>query len=906
MPLSWNEIRNRAYSFVKEWEEETREHAEAKSFWDSFFNVFGISRRRVASFEQHVKKTGDKDGYIDLLWKGILLVEHKSKGKDLKLAHQQAKDYFPGLKDNELPEYILISDFDNFHLYNMESGGSLVADFTIHSLPDNIKLFAFIAGYQATSFKQEDPVNIKAAEQMGILHDQLKAVGYGGHVLENYLVRLLFCLFADDTGIFEKNLFHDFLINHTSEDGSDLGATLSQLFHVLNTPSNKRLKNLPEHYVEFEYINGSLFSEPLPPASFDKEMRQNLLSACELNWAKISPAIFGSLFQSVMDAEKRRYLGAHYTSETNILKVIEPLFLEGLSHEFEKAKNNRKTLEGFHRKLSELRFFDPACGCGNFLVVAYRELRLLELKVLKILYPSGQRHLNIDSIIKVNVDQFYGIEIEEFPAQIAQVAMWLMDHQMNLAVSEAFGVYYQRLPLIKSATIVNDNALTVDWNLICSKDKLSYILGNPPYVGSKLQSEQQRKELSSVTAGIKGAGVLDYVSGWFILAAKFIQNTNIEVAFVSTNSLAQGEQPTLIWRYLYQKLDLKINFAHRSFQWQSAAKGKAAVHCVIIGFSILNSKVKTIYNYEKVNAEPHKIIVKNINQYLVEGSFVDIANRSKPLCPSPRLGVGNKPIDSGNYLFTPEEKEKFLKKEPAAKNYFRRWFGSKEYLHGIERWCLWLGDCPPQKIKAMPLCLDRINRVKEFRKNSKSKPTQKLSETPTRFHIEKFPKHSYLIIPRHSSETRKYIPIGFVNPEIISGDAVIISDSANLFHFGFLSSLMHMSWVRYVAGRIKSDYRYSIGVVYNNFPWPINVKLDKISNVEKAAQTIIECRKSHPGSSLAELYDPLTMPADLVKAHRNLDRAVDKCYRSHKFNNEMQRIKFLFYEYNKLNADLIS
>ena len=900
MPLSWNEIRNRSYDFIKEWEGESRENAEAKSFWDSFFNVFGVSRRRVATFEQHVKTVGGKDGFIDLLWKGILLIEHKSEGKDLDKAHSQAKDYFGGLKDAELPQYILVSDFARFRLYDLEKNGEIVAEFKLKELPANIKHFGFLAGYQPTEVKPEDPVNIEAAEKMGLLHDKLKEVGYSGHNLERYLVRLLFCLFAEDTGIFERNLFRDFIQLHTKEDGSDLGANLGQLFHVLNTPHENRLKNLPEQFSAFEYVNGELFAEVLSPASFDSKMRGLLLDACVLHWGSISPGIFGSLFQSVMDPEERRNLGAHYTEEKNILKLIKPLFLDELYEEFRKCKGRKKKLERFHQKLEELTFFDPACGCGNFLVVSYRELRLLELEVIKELNVGGQTVFNIEILVRLNIDKFYGIEIEEFPAQIAQVAMWLVDHQMNLLISEYFGLYYSRLPLKKSATIVHGNALEIPWGEIIPKEQLSYILGNPPYVGSKYQDPNQRKEMRLITEGIKGAGILDYVTAWYFLAARYIQGTSIAVGFVSTNSISQGEQVGVLWSAMFGTYGVIINFAHRTFQWSSKARGKAAVHVVIIGFSLVTPQRRRLFEYSSLKDEPHEISASNINPYLVDGPSIAITNRSKPICDVPKIGIGNKPIDGGHYLFTTEEKRDFIKKEPDSEKFFSKWVGSYEFLNNKERWCLWLGECPPDILRKMPACLERIQRVKEFRLKSKSAPTQKLANTPTRFHVENMPKGDYLLIPEVSSERRNYIPTGFLTPDILASNLVKISSNATLYHFGVISSKMHMAWMRYTAGRLKSDYRYSSGIVYNNFPWPKNATEVQKKAVEKAAQDVIDAREQFPDSSLADLYDPLTMPPTLVKAHQSLDRAVDKCYRSQPFTTELNRIEFLFNLYEEL------
>ncbi|MCX6268237.1 MAG: class I SAM-dependent DNA methyltransferase, partial [Bacteroidetes bacterium] len=517
MPLSWNEIKDRAIHFSKEWENETSEDAEAKSFWDGFFNVFGINRRKVASFEKPVKRLDHSTGYIDLLWKGVILVEHKSRGKDLDKAHKQALDYFPGLKDYELPKYVLVSDFERLHLHDLDTDTHF--EFNLPDLYKNIKHFGFIAGYQKHEFKEQDPVNIHAAELMGKLHDRLKAVGYEGHALEVYLIRLLFCLFAEDTTIFERDQLRDYLTNKTKEDGSDLAQHLSMLFYVLNTPKEKRLLNLDEELAAFAYVNGKLFEETLPPASFDTSMRNNLMECTLLNWGKISPAIFGSLFQSVMNPVERRNLGAHYTSEKNILKVIKPLFLDDLWKEFHAVKDNRSKLIKFHDKLAALRFLDPACGCGNFLVITYRELRLLELEIIKIL-QKGQQVFDIGELLKLDVDRFYGIEIEEFPSQIAQVALWLVDHQMNMLVSEEFGQYFVRLPLRKSPNIICANALRTNWQSLIEpvpweqgEQRFDYIYGNPPFIGAKFQNNAQRADIEPIIRPVKNGGLLDYVCG---------------------------------------------------------------------------------------------------------------------------------------------------------------------------------------------------------------------------------------------------------------------------------------------------------------------------------------------------------------------------------------------------------
>lgn len=898
MPLSWNEIKTRALAFSKEWQKESSEDAEAKSFWDSFFNVFGISRKRVASFEEPVKKLGEKSGYIDLFWKGVLVVEHKSRGKNLDKAYTQALDYFPGIGERDLPKYVIVSDFARFRLYNLEENEQ--HEFDLKDLHKNVRLFGFIAGYQTHKIQEQDPVNIKAAEQMGKLHDQMKDVGYSGHPLELYLVRLLFCMFAEDTGIFERQQFKDYIEERTNEDGSDLAHHLSTLFQILNTPREKRLTNLDEQLAAFPYVNGKLFEEMLPSASFDSAMRQELLNCCALDWSRISPAIFGSLFQSIMDKAARRNLGAHYTSEENILKLIKPLFLDGLWEEFEKIKHNKNRLLEFHQKLRRLNFLDPACGCGNFLVIAYRELRLLELDILRA-SKIYQSELSIHSLIHLNVDQFFGIELEEFPSQIAQVALWLMDHQMNLLVSEEFGLYFARIPLETSAKIVCGNALKIDWEEVVPARHVSYIMGNPPFVGAKFVNEEQRKDVALVFGNMKNAGVLDYVAAWYVKAARMIKGTKICCAFVSTSSITQGEQAGVLWNWMLME-GMKIFFAHRTFQWNNEARGKAAVHCVIIGFAGFDIAPKWLFEYENIKGEPQKIKVQNINPYLVDATNIVLSNRNTPICSVPEIGIGNKPIDGGNYLFTEEDKKDFLKKEPQAEPYFRRWLGADEFLYGYHRYCLWLGDCSPAELKKMPEAMKRIEAVKNFRLASKSAPTRKIANTPTRFHVENMPHENYLIIPEVSSERRLFIPIGFESPKTLCSNLVKIAQKIKLFHFGVLSSTMHNSWMRAVAGRLESRYRYSSGIVYNNFPWPENPTEKQKQNIETAAQTVLDARAQFSESTLADLYDPLTMPPVLLKAHQHLDKTVDAAYGKSNFQTEAQRVAFLFELYQKYTS----
>ena len=914
MPISWNEIRSRALAFSKEWATEDREHAEAKTFWDEFFKVFGLTRRHLASFEEPVKNLGGNYSFIDLFWKGVLLAEHKSRGKDLGKAHSQAMEYVQDLvndgRTDEVPRYVIVSDFARIALHDLEAETPAEASCEIE-LPDfhrHVNRFGFIPGYKQHKFEPEDPINIKAVQIMGDLHDALEAGGYSGHELERLLVRILFCLFADDTGIFERDAFKLFLENHTRADGSDLGPQLARLFDVLNKPPEKRQKNLLEDLALFPYVNGELYAEPLSFAEFNSDMRNRLLACTKFDWSRISPAVFGALFQAVMEPRERRQIGAHYTSERDILKVIGPLFLDDLKAELAKAGSDSRKLNTLHKRLADMRLLDPACGCGNFLVISYRELRLLELEIVRRLHKKEQtqRRLDVNTLLKVDVDQMYGIEIEEWPVRIAEVAMWLMDHQMNQRVSEEFGEYFVRLPLRKSPHIKLGNALRIDWNEVLPSDNCTHVLGNPPFVGSKYQSDTQRKELSEVVQGVKNAGVLDYVTGWYFKAARYIQGTSITGAFVSTNSISQGEQVGVLWSELLQRYGISIFFAHRTFAWESEARGKAHVHVVIIGFGVGNKRQRKLFDYESIRGEPTVHAVANISPYLIEGPNVAVTSRSTPLCVVPEIGIGNKPIDDGNYLFTDEEKDAFVRAEPASKVYFRRWYGSEEFINGRPRWCLWLGDCSPKELRSMPSAMKRVEAVKKFRVKSKSAPTRKLSELPTRFHVENMPTREFLVIPKVSSERRKFIPMGFMAPKVLCSDLVFLLPNAKLFHFGVLSSTMHMAWVRHVAGRLKSDLRYSAKLVYNNFPWPQDVSDAKRAAVEEAAQGVLDARESHPDATLADLYNPLSTPADLVKAHAKLDRAVDRCYRSQPFASERNRVEYLFNLYERLTAPLLS
>jgi hypothetical protein len=914
MALNWNEIKKRAIAFSKEWEDVSREKAEAQTFWNDFFNIFGITRRRIASFEEPVKKLDEKYGFIDLFWKGTLIVEHKSVGKDLDKAYTQAIEYFPGIKEEELPKYVLVSDFKRFRLYNLEE--NTTHQFNLIELYKNINLFDFILGVKKQKYKEEDPVNIEAAELMGKLHDALKENGYSGHKLEIFLVRILFCMFADDTGIFQKGHFEYFIKERTRVDGLDLGPQISQIFEILNTPENTRQKNIDEDINAFPYVNGKLYEENLSTSSFDSGMRNILMQCCCFDWSKISPAIFGSLFQSVMDQEKRRDLGAHYTSEKNIMKVIKGLFLDELHNEFEECKSNQNKLEKFLDKISNLKFLDPACGCGNFLIIAYRELRLLEIKILKelfryhrreiledgtagdVLQREVQMRLEAKEFSRIDVDCMYGIEIEEFPARIAEVAMYLIDHQMNLILSETFGSYYRRLPLKKAPNIHNQNALKINWNDVIPNNQCNYILGNPPFVGKKRRSTEQNEDMDRIFTEVNNYGVLDYVCSWYIKATEYINSLKIKVAFVSTNSISQGEQVGILWSYLISK-NIKIHFAHRTFKWDNEAKGKAAVHVVIIGFANYDSSLKYLYDYETVKSNPTEIKASNINPYLVDQSDLLILSRNKPICNVPEIIFGNMPNDDGNFLFTDEEKNDFLKIEPESKKFIKPLVSGKEFLHGEKRWCLWLENIKPSEIINLPEVEKRVENVKLYRLKSTREATKKLAQYPYLFGEIRQPKQNYVLIPRVSSENRRFIPLAFLSPNFIVGDTCVCIPKATKYLFGILTSSMHMAWVRQVCGRLKSDYRYSNNLVYNNYPFPDNPSKEKVLRVEEEVRNLLNVRTEYKNESLADLYDPIAMPKKLVDAHNRLDKAVDLCYRPQPFPTELSRLEFLFDLYKK-------
>ena len=905
--LSWNEMRERAYAFVREWKDETSERAEAQSFWTDWFNIFGLKRRGTIAFEQAAKRdsTGGQ-GWLDAFWPKHLAIEHKSAGKSLDEAIDQACDYLGSVQHSQWPRYVVSSDFQNFLILDLETSEKTA--FSIAELPQNIEMFGWIAGYQRRSFAEEDEVNVHAAELMGRLYDLLDASGYGGHDLDVLLVRLVFIMFADDTGVWEKNRFTDYLENRTAEDGSDLGPRLSLLLQVLDTPKTQRQTSLDEDLARFPHINGALFAETIRMPSFDRAMRERLIEAAGFDWSGISPAVFGSMFQSVMDAERRRNLGAHYTREQNILKVIEPLFLDELRARLDSA-SSVQALRRLRDDLSRLTFFDPACGCGNFLIVAYRELRRLELELLrKIRDLEGvktQLTTDLDKHRSIAVDQFYGVDVEEFPVRIAQVAMYLVDHLANLELDEEFGMWFPSFPITASAHIELGNALRMDWRELLPPEECSYLFGNPPFHGMAFTTAEQQEDNRLVFAGVDAKGLrtgrLDYVACWYAKALGYLADSEARAAFVSTNSVTQGEQARTMGPLL-ERHGFEIDFAHRTFPWTSEARGKAHVHVVVIGFSkVGRAKTKMLYEYPDAKGAPIGRLTDHINFYL-EGHATAPAKRYEPLLPGlPIASKGSQPTDGGNLIVAAADYDRVAADFVAAK-YLRPFRQATEMLHDRPRWCLWLVDAPPSDLRASPLLKERLAAVAASRKASKTVSVQAQAKAPALFTQIRQPQTRYLALPEVSSKNRDYIPGRFYGPDVIAGNKLILWPDAPLWLFGYLQSAAFMAWVRAFAGRMKSDFSISPSTVYFTFPF-VMPRAGALARVEEAAQAVLNAREAHPGESLADLYDSLAMPSDLRKAHDRLDAVIDGLYRLKK-PTSAERLTRLCAEYAALATPL--
>ena len=907
-----------AAEFAERWKGRGYERGESQPFWiDLLSNVFGIDTptNGFITFEDH--RMVDASNFIDgRIPSTKVLIEQKSLGKDLRAGirqsdgsllnpFQQARRYVVSLPVSEHPRWIVTCNFSEFLVYDMEQPNGEPQQILLENLGKEYYRLQFLVDAKSEHLSKEMEVSIKAGDIVGQIYEALLKQ-YDDNSPEalrwlNILcVRLVFCLYAEDAGIFTRDQFHDFLVIY---EAKDMRRALRDLFDVLNTPQEKRSKYLQAELAAFPYTNGGLFEEQIEIPQFTEELKQTLLknASLDFDWSEISPTIFGAVFESTLNPETRRSGGMHYTSIENIHKVIDPLFLNDLRKELDEIleekveKQRQKKLDAYQDKLASLTFLDPACGSGNFLTETYLSLRRLENEAIRERY-HGQTMLGaFVNPIKVRIQQFYGIEINDFAVTVATTALWISEAQMLNETERIIHQDIDFLPLKSYTNITEGNALRIDWETVVPKDHLNYIMGNPPFVGARLMSESQKQDVIDIFGkDWKNVGNLDYVSCWYRKAANVMKtNPKCRTALVSTNSICQGEQVANLWEKLFEQ-GVRINFAHRTFRWDSEATLKAHVHCVIVGFSYAQTTETTIYEGERI------IKANNINAYLFDAPDVFIESRSVPLCHVPQIGIGNKPIDGGFYLFSEEERDAFIEKEPMAASYFRPFLGATEFLHNTPRYCLWLGNCSPAELHKMPYCLERVASVKEFRLSSSSAGTRKLADTPTRFHVENMPETTYILVPRHSSENRRYIPMGFLTPNILTSDAVQIIPDATLYHFGILESNVHMAWMRAVCGRLKSDYRYSKDVVYNNFPWP-NPTEEQKAKIEQTAQAILDARALYPDSSLADLYDELTMPVELRKAHQDNDRAVMQAYGFNvKTMTESQCVADLFKLYQKL------
>ena len=924
--MNLKEQQKQAKAFIERWKNRGNERQDTQSFWlDLLRSVYGIENpSEYIKFEDTVMMdhTSFMDGYIDAT---KVLIEQKGANKDLSKAikqsdgsfltpFQQAKRYSANLPYSKQPRWIITCNFKEFYVYDMEKPHGEPTVICLEDLEKEAYRLEFIVGTTNEHLEREMAISMEAGEIVREIYSgPLKQYKNPEnpeslHAMNQLIVRLVFCFYAEDAGMFgKKTMFHDYLARFSSRD---FRRGVLDLFNVLNTPIDERDPYLDDELSAFPYVNGGMFAENnLEVPQFTDELRESILehASSSFDWSEISPTIFGAVFESTLNPETRRSGGMHYTSIENIHKVIDPLFLDALKEELNEIRQIKQpaTLKNraqqFQEKLSRLVFFDPACGSGNFLTETYLSLRRLENEAIK-LYVGDTVLLDVGyDLVKVKISQLYGIEINDFAVSVANAALWIAESQM---LEETMSIVYSNidfLPIKSYSNIVEGNALKLNWEEIVPKNKLSYIIGNPPFLGARLMSSSQKEDMLHVFGKLKGVGNLDYVSAWYRKSAELIQDTTVEVALVSTNSITQGEQVAILWKNLMLDFEIIINFAYLPFVWNSEAKDKAKVHCVIIGFSKNNWREKKIFD---TTGQVNK--VEFINGYLLGAKSVFIESRATPIEDVFEMGIGNKPIDGGNYLFNEEEMHSFIEIEPSSRKYFKKWFGAQEFINRKNRFCLWLGEATPSELRSMPNVLKRIEAVRNYRLSSPSEGTRKIAEKPTRFHVENMPRGNYLLVPRVSSENRRYIPMGFMTPNDLASDAVQIVPDASLYDFGVLTSNVHMAWMRTVAGRLKSDYRYSAKIVYNNFPWP-KVTEEQREFISKTAQAILDARSLYPESTLADLYDELTMPAELRKAHQENDIAVMKAYGmikkvggKDKFMTESETVSKLFGLYEEL------
>ncbi|MES1966201.1 N-6 DNA methylase [Psychrobacter sp. AH5] len=923
MSLDYQHIREQLHRIIHDYKDaEGYERGQSQNFWTQIFNAYGVSGQVQSKAFEHRLKDDKSQKYVDAFIPKLVMIEQKSRGIDLNKAYNQVSKYYERLSTADKPRYIVLSNFDELWLFDIENPLNIKEyKCPLADLPKNAEWLDFLAPNAAMAeIVEENPINRQATEMVAKLHQAFISDGVNADELALFLTRLIFCFFADDTGIFgQKNLLDGLLTNEARNDGSNLNEVFTTLFDTLNTKD--RSSRLPESYAAFAYINGDLFSQSIRIPYFDENLYNLVVQCNNLDWSEISPAIFGSMFQSVLDIDdtadsddKRREFGAHYTSEKNILKVINSLFLQELRDEFSKCAKDKPRAIKLYEKLPTLKFFDPACGCGNFLIIAYRELRLLENQLIAQIYGDQRGLLDISSMCQVTVEQFYGIEIEPHAAHIARVAMWITDHQLNQATAERFGTTRPTTPIVYSPHITEGNALQIDWEDVLAANECDFVMGNPPFIGYTYQSKEQKADLAHVASSVKKHKSLDYVAGWYIKAMHYMQSVTkpkhqIETAFVSTNSIVQGEHVAILWQYLLKDCEGHINFAHHTFKWTNEGKGVAAVHCIIVGYGTNERKEKTIFSYSDIAGEPKPNKAKTINGYLIDGELIFFDRAKKQVSNELEMSRGNQPTDGGNLLLSDDEFKELIEIEPTAKKYIKRYMMGNEFLNNIKRWCLWFDDCDPlqlnKDLEKMPLVRQRIENVKNTRLLSSKAATVKKADTPHLFDERRYVDEPYIGLPRVSSENRKFIPIGFLDGEV-AGDKLYVLLGGRLYHFGVLSSSMHNAFMRLTAGRMKSDYSYSNTIVYNNFPYPFMAEDDDRKSIEaksdiaKVAQGVLDARKhyqevSENAPTLAKLYNTYMIDPypELTKAHNALDKAVDKAYGYKGKGDDASRVEFL-------------
>jgi hypothetical protein len=876
-----------------------------EKFIYGFLKAYDIPDSTVKLSEPRNRRESSSKRGIQIVPRHLTFRLIRNKGVHEALEALQNDPYIIKTK----PKFIIVSNGHSLEAIDRNSWETL--DIDVSELPNNAEFFLPLTGEMKYSSPTENELDKNTAYDIAKLYDELiknndpLSDGSARRRFNVFFSRLLFCYFAEDTGMFEQTqgLFTNYIASYTKEDGSDLKAFLEQLFKILNTPKDERNKiKSPSFMRDFDYVNGGLFKDKDIPYSpkFTKRSRNILIKLGELKWKGINPDIFGSMIQAVVHPDQRSGMGMHYTSVHNIMKVINPLFLNELREEYSRNSESPKILEKLLERIYKLKIFDPACGSGNFLIIAYKELRNLEMDIFSQLKKSSKEWASNKSPILsgsgISLSQFYGIELDDFAHEVAILSLWIAEHQMNLEFRKHFGDARPSLPLRKAGNIICANATRIPWEDVCPKKKYEeiYILGNPPYLGSKNQDKNQKDDMNTCfkARNMPSYGNLDYISCWLVKASDYLNDTGA-ASFVSTSSICQGEQVSILWTELLKFTTL--HFAVKTFKWSNNAKKNAAVFCVIIGFK-KNPKVKYLYNGNSRKE------VKNISPYLTENNNTIVCKRNSNLCGLPKMGIGNKPVDGGNFLFLKEEKQEFLKKEPMAKNLFFRWYGADEFMKGKERWCILLNDLSPKEVTQMPEVQKLLQKVRDFRLKSKSLPTIKISETPNKFHVSNFPKSEYLVVPKVSSESKEYIPVGIFSENMISSDLLNVVGNSEKYLFGLLSSKMHMIWVGMVGGRFGNGFRYSSTLCYNTFPIPVLTKEQK-DNIFQNSLDVLSEREKHSENTIAELYDPKKMPVGLRKAHHNLDLAVERCYRSKPFSSDEERLEYLFKLYEKMITD---